>query len=49
MLLASSSLFLFLTATGWAAGARWGDYAKRSDDWYRGDDGKQVTANILSH
>jgi pectate lyase len=29
--------------------ASWRTYAEKTDDWYRGSEGKRITANILSH
>jgi len=36
--------------SAWAAGRfSWKTYANKPDDWFRGEEGKAVTANILSH
>nr|AAW84057.1 pectate lyase [uncultured bacterium] len=31
------------------AAARWNEFAQKADDWYRGDEGRRVASNILSH
>src|SRR4051794_15404850 len=31
-----------------ARGFSWNDYAKKPDDWFRGEEGRRITANILS-
>ncbi len=31
-----------------AASFRWNTYAQRPDDWFRGEEGKRITANLLS-
>jgi len=32
-----------------AGAARWNEFASKPDDWYRGDEGRRVASNILSH
>src|SRR5690348_6002357 len=52
-------LLYCLLATGligsgpWAAPARgksfsWRDYASKSDEWFRSEEGRRITANVLS-
>ncbi len=37
-----------VAANGAQAGAPWGKYAKKTDDWYRGPEGQRIAANVLS-
>ena len=32
----------------WAAGFSWKDYANRPREWFRGEEGRRITANLLS-
>src|SRR4051812_48333946 len=33
----------------WAESFRWAQFAGKSDDWFRGDEGTRAAGNILSH
>ena len=30
-------------------GFSWGDYANKPEEWFRGEEGRRITANLLSH
>src|SRR5262245_59644407 len=36
------------SATALAGEAPWQNFAAKSDDWYRGEEGRRIAANILS-